>query len=342
VANNGAVVAALQQAMTADKVELKVLLFQGPALAAPAIAAHYPGAFDVILTLSDEDVAPAQATVVGNTTIVRVGQRGRFIGVVGVYRTGNPAKPFDLYYQSVQLSEEYETAKGKEANHPILKLLDTYATEVKAQEFLQKTPQRPVPVTAALGKVTLSYVGSQECAKCHAADFAIWKNTKHEHAFDALSKVASKPALRQHDPECVSCHVTGFGLKGGYDASLAKRDLRNVNCENCHGPGSAHKDSPNDLRFRAAMSPWKANPGDLLPTPVAMQKGVNAMNPAEKAAFLRVIDVCQKCHDIDNDPNFRMDTFISTYWPKIIHGKNAKAPIPAPAAAVQNKPNGPK
>jgi hypothetical protein len=334
--NNAAVVAALQQGMTADKVELKVLLFQGPAAAAPAIAQQFPGAFDVILTLSEEDVGPAQATVVGNTSIVHVGHRGRYIGVVGAFRTGNPAKPFDLYYQLVQLGEEYETDKGKEASHPILKVLDTYAAEVKAQDFLKRTPKRAVPVPANLGAIALSYIGSQECAKCHAADYALWKETKHAHAFDALTKVASKPALRQFDPECVSCHVTGFGLKSGYDGTLATKHLRDVNCENCHGPGSAHAAASANLQFRSALSPWKNNPGDVLPLPATMQKGIDAMKPGEKAVFLRVSDMCQKCHDIDNDPHFKVDT----YWPKIIHGKNAKAPIPPPApagAAAQNK-----
>jgi hypothetical protein len=324
-ANNGAVVAALQQAMTADKVELKVLLFQGPASAAPAIAQQFPGAFDVILTQSEEDTPPAQADVVGTTTIVRVGHRGRWIGVIGAYRTANPARPFELYFETVPLGEEYETAKGKEANHPILKLLDGYAEQVKAQDFLKRTPQAPVPVPASLGNVKLSFVGSQACATCHAADFARWQKSKHEHAFDALTKVASKPALRQHDPECVSCHVTGFGLKGGYDGAMATRQFRNVNCENCHGPGSAHVAAPANPAFRLAMSPWKGtNPNALLPTPTTMQKGVGAMNQVEKDVYLRVIDMCQKCHDLDNDPNFKIDTF----WPKIIHGKNANAPIP--------------
>jgi hypothetical protein len=338
-ADNGAVVKSLQEAMTADKVELKVLLFQGPAVAAPAIAQKFPGAFDVILALSEEDTAPAQPDVVGTTIIVRVGHRGRWVGVVGAFRTGNPAKPFNLHYESVPMGDEYETAKAKEKDHPILKLLDGYAVQVRDQEFLLKrSPKRPIPVPAAFGNINLKYIGSQACAGCHAADFAAWKNTKHEHAFDALTKVANKPALRQHDPECVSCHVTGFGTTGGFDGTPATREFRNVNCENCHGPGSAHAATPANPALRAAMSPWKTNPQDVLPLPATMQKGINAMNPAERAVFLSVTDMCMKCHDLDNDPNYKLDV----YWPKIIHGKNAKAVIPPPAAAVQNKPNGPK
>ena len=57
---------------------------------------QFPGGFDVILTQSEDDVAKGQATIVGNTSIVEVGRRGRWLGVVGAFRTGNPAKPFDL------------------------------------------------------------------------------------------------------------------------------------------------------------------------------------------------------------------------------------------------------
>jgi hypothetical protein len=327
-ANNGAVVAAIEKEMKAANVELRVLLFQGAAVDAPTIAQTYPSAFDVILTLSDEDTPPGQANVVGNTTIVRVGHRGKWVGVVGAYRTGNPQRPFDLFWQTVSLGPEFETPKDKEKDHPVLKLLDYYAAKVKSEDFVKRTPVRQLPGG-------LKYIGSQACANCHAADVQLWKNTKHEHAFDALVSVANKPALRQYDPECISCHVTGFDAKNGrtaFDGTIAARQFRNVNCENCHGPGSAHAAAPQNPQLRMAMSPWKANPGDLLPTPAKMAAGIGAMSAQEKAVYLRVNDMCQKCHDIDNDPHFKLDTF----WPKIIHGKNAKAPIPPPAAAAKN------
>src|SRR5262249_6767380 len=39
--------------------------------------------------------------------------------------------------------------------------------------------------------------------------------------------------------KCVSCHVTGYGQVGG--SSLGHtRGLEDVQCENCHGPGSIH------------------------------------------------------------------------------------------------------
>src|SRR5256885_4649944 len=101
--------------------------------------------------------------------IVRVGHKGKFIGVVGAFRTPNPAKPFDLYYQLVPMGEEYETPKGQEANHPVLKLLDRYAQEVRDQNFLGRVPQRPVPISPVLpplGVKPPSYVGTDKCVTC--------------------------------------------------------------------------------------------------------------------------------------------------------------------------------
>jgi len=70
-------------------------------------------------------------------------------------------------------------------------------------------------------------------------------------------------------------------------------------------------------------------------------KGLTAMTPAENAIYLRVIDMCQKCHDIDNDP-----ISIDTYWPQS-STQNIKRPDPsafsAPSAgAAQNKSDRPK
>jgi hypothetical protein len=319
-----------------EKVDLKLLLFQGSLDEAKKLCGQglFPDTFDVILCLSDEDTPPARADQAGKTLIVRVGHRGRYLGVVGAYSTGNPAKPFEMYYQSVQMGEEYETAKDKEKNHPILKLLDHYSDEVKLQDFLRRTPQQAVPVPQALAGLALRYVGSDACKSCHQADFAKWKTTKHAHAIDALVKVAEKPRQRQFDSECISCHVVGFGLKSGYDGKPATMHLAGVGCESCHGPGSAHVGAPQNAQFKAAMSPWKRDPMDLLPVPGILLKGIGAMTPAEKAVYLRVNDMCMKCHDTDNDPHFQFNK----NWPQIIHGKRANAPIPPPGAAAQNKP----
>ena len=42
------------------------------------------------------------------------------------------------------------------------------------------------------------------------------------------------------------------------------------------------------------------------------------MPQAQQQILLRVDQMCQKCHDIDNDPHFKFEK----YWPVIVHGKS--------------------
>ena len=77
----------------------------------------------------------------------------------------------------------------------------------------------------------LTYVGAAACAKCHAAEFAVWNASKHSQAYKAL-EAAKRPALRQYDPECVVCHVTGWsqdshgGIRATSAGSRARRRPR--------------------------------------------------------------------------------------------------------------------
>lgn len=329
--DNAAVLNRVLAEMAQAKVDLKLLLYQGSLLDAKQLAGnHFPGKFDLILCFSDEEQPPASADIIGKTMIVRVGHRGRFVGVVGAYRSNNPQKPYDFFYQSIALGEEFETDKGKEANHPILKLMDRYSQEVKSQEFLKRTPQVPVQIPPALAQAgikDLKYIGSAQCVACHQADAQVWSGTRHSHAYDALVKVANKPAGRQSDPECIKCHVVGFGFQSGYKDHASTPQLKHVGCENCHGPGSAHAAQPRNPLFLAAMSPWKSKPDEMLPSAELLQQGFNHWNPQQKAIVQRVNDMCQKCHDQDNDPHFQF----TKNWLQVMHGKG-KVPVKPPAA----------
>jgi pyruvate/2-oxoglutarate dehydrogenase complex dihydrolipoamide acyltransferase (E2) component len=78
------------------------------------------------------------------------------------------------------------------------------------------------------------YVGDAKCTSCHKAALAFWKKTVHASAWKTLVEVG-----KQDDYKCVSCHVTGYGQVGGSSLGHTNR-LRDVQCEVCHGPGSAH------------------------------------------------------------------------------------------------------
>jgi len=89
-------------------------------------------------------------------------------------------------------------------------------------------------VAALTAGVTLAadaqYVGQAKCKVCHMNEHKTWAASKHANAFTVL-----KPE-DQAKPECLSCHTTGQGK-----TAAAGADLKGVQCESCHGPGSAYK-----------------------------------------------------------------------------------------------------
>lgn len=114
-----------------------------------------------------------------------------------------------------------------------------------------------------------TYLGVQVCAFCHSGGvvaenvYTHWTNTLHSHAFkDAINGVSTD----HFSKNCVACHVVGFdtnalAVNGGFDDIAAQvgwmfptnvsntnwdampaalQGVANVQCENCHGPGSEH------------------------------------------------------------------------------------------------------
>src|SRR5262249_20574386 len=57
---------------------------------------------------------------------------------------------------------------------------------------------------------------------------------------------------RHYQPQCVACHVVGFGSAGGYSMAAPSRALVDVQCEACHGPGASHLRDPRRGTIAAA------------------------------------------------------------------------------------------
>lgn len=90
------------------------------------------------------------------------------------------------------------------------------------------------------------YRGAAYCQTCHAETFDTWTTSVHKRAWETLNAYGEG-----RNAYCLPCHTVGAKAvnadpalnNGGYDESAVAR-LQGVQCENCHGPGSAH---PNDL-----------------------------------------------------------------------------------------------
>lgn len=122
-------------------------------------------------------------------------------------------------------------------------------------ELNLKASAGPPPPAAATQP---SYIGVSGCQRgCHDEAVEFWRTTRHAHAWQTLVDVKKDLSL-----DCVQCHSVGFDEAGGANlwtltqwqrglqaaATAGKNgaspDLRNIQCEVCHGPGSLHVRSP--------------------------------------------------------------------------------------------------
>jgi hypothetical protein len=110
----------------------------------------------------------------------------------------------------------------------LVQLYRSYQQLVKASDLLRNYARIPLPGD-------LSYLGSKACEKCHEYEYERWSTKAHADALATLERVGS-----DYDPECVVCHVVGMEYAGGFITSEETPHLKDVGCENCHGPGSEH------------------------------------------------------------------------------------------------------
>jgi hypothetical protein len=92
------------------------------------------------------------------------------------------------------------------------------------------------------------YVGAKMCGMCHkgekkGAQFETWQKSKHAEAYKTLTgakaaEIAKAKGLKKaanESPECLECHAI---------TADAKLTADGVQCESCHGAGSAYKTLP--------------------------------------------------------------------------------------------------
>lgn len=99
-----------------------------------------------------------------------------------------------------------------------------------------------------------SYIGYKKCGGCHKSQRNSWLDTEHAEAYEVLMPGEAVEAKKKadldpdkdytNDKDCLPCHVTGYGKKGGYEEGMSetkKRYFKGVTCEECHGPGSLYR-----------------------------------------------------------------------------------------------------
>lgn len=92
------------------------------------------------------------------------------------------------------------------------------------------------------------YVGADKCKGCHPQQYKDFEARKFTKAWAVLQMRG-----KTKDPECLKCHVTGYGQPGGFISEEETPYLRYKQCEACHGAGGAHASNPGDAASKEVL-----------------------------------------------------------------------------------------
>ncbi|MCD0463598.1 multiheme c-type cytochrome [Roseiconus lacunae] len=282
------------KSMNGDGAEFRVLTFFGEEEAAKKLMTDVQG-FDLIVVSGGygEPLYRPQPIEGSKTKLIVTGNKGMYAGLVGLYQN-QPMK-----YARVALTHEFEDAPE------MRKLMADY------QKQLEQLGFSGLGITPMPHRSGNTFVGSEACKDCHENAYDIWEGSMHalatEHLVEPPAERGDVP--RHFDPECLSCHVTGWNPQGYYPYKSGYMDLTSTahlggnGCENCHGPGSAH----------VAAESNKANTPEI--ESLRKKLRLQVQLPIEKAR-----EHCMECHDLDNSPDFHDEgAFEDIYWPEIEH-----------------------
>ena len=257
------------------------------------LAVDVPG-FDLVATSGDfpepfyqlEDIPGSSAR------IAQVGAKGMYTVLIGLY----PESDQPVRYQRVALSSQF-------ADSP--RMLERFANY---QKQLESLGFEGLGLRASTPPEGRKFVGSETCGNCHTKAFEVWKASEHFTATESLVHPPNDRSMipRHFDPECLSCHVTGWNAKSyfpyasGYTSLKETPMLTGSGCENCHGPGSKH----------VAAENGEVDVDDEL---------LKELRAQMRLPLAEAKNRCLDCHDQDNSPEFQHEGAFEAYWEQIAH-----------------------
>lgn len=193
-----------------------------------------------------------------NTYIVQSGEKGQRQGIFEVEIAADGTKT--VKNTLVPMSD-------KIANDPDVKaMIDQYNQDVSKMYTTGSTEKEDTATPKSIS-----------CNDCHDEAYAVWQKSKHAKAFQTLIN-----KNMQFNPDCLACHTTRFEEVGGFTVTAQEKELRNVQCDSCHGDSAAHMEDPEVVP--------QGNPG---------------------------METCVKCHTEHRCPDFEKN--YTQEWEKIKH-----------------------
>ena len=164
------------------------------------------------------------------------------------------------------IKDHYETQIALTGDISESKLIRQLLTDFYRSSAEVNTTQRaPLFTDQKLEKQNNEYISAKTCKGCHEQEYLQWSATRHAFAYQTLLKKE-----RYFDPNCVSCHTTGYGYATGFQIGDQDSTLKGVQCETCHGPGKQHAGNPKKTNIRSGKD----------------------------------TSLCLQCHDTEHSPGF--------------------------------------
>jgi len=225
---------------------LNILLSHSGEMTDNEIASQFPE-LDLIIGGHTQTVLE-QPEVVGKTLIVQAGGSGRYVGRLDLNldKQGNIA---DYRYELVRMTQDIPS-------HPAVSQI---VEEYEQSFFKDKKPRPHIQVYPD----SFAVVAAEDCRDCHQAQYDQWAGTMHSKAFNIIEK-----RMKIFNPDCLSCHTTGFGHKQGFVTVETTPQWENLSCTECHWVKREHISEP-----------------QAHPLPVTEQ-------------------TCKRCHTNKNSPDF--------------------------------------
>ena len=220
---------------------------------------------------------------IGGVPLVFAGIRGRVLLDARLWRDGTASR---VACDLVPLAGS-KTVPGGGGDPNVKAFLLTHREDVARENVLeQMAGVSPTPNGS-------SYVGSAQCGGCHPSAMQAWQQSKHAHAWQTLVDAENDPQRYGWPvtkyPDCVSCHVVGYGQESGFISAEKTDHLTDVGCERCHGPGLDHVTSGGAKKLGI----------------------IGGVTPSV---------MCTQCHDYEQSPEF----VYGDRWKVIEHGKEPK------------------
>jgi len=276
--------------MNAAEADFRVVMYYGEEAAAIEAVRKVPGYDLLVISGGFGEPTYRPQTIEGSATRwIVTGNKGMYAGLVALY----PDQPFR--YARVPMTHDFADAPA------MRQLMANYQNQLQAIG-LSGLGLRPIAHPSGD-----QFVGSKVCGECHTTAYAIWEGSAHFRATTDIVEPGERADVARHfDPECISCHVTGWNPQGyypyesGYLSLAESAHLSGNGCENCHGPGAKHAAAEGPDSGVAAAE------RDLLRLAMRL--------PLDKAK-----DRCLECHDIDNSPDFHKEGAFDDYWAEVEH-----------------------